>query len=96
LLLGQPSVPRRTVLLTAVVGATSFVWFAAARLLRLNSDGPGYTAVTALASLLLFLATMAWIHRSRQRPSLAASALAHGTLFVWLVSYAWPWFGEVP
>jgi hypothetical protein len=97
LLRGRSVVPIRTVVLAIVVGASSLCWFLWARSENLNlSHGTAYSVLTPMASLLLFTVTLILIWRARRRPSLAASAFAHLTLFVWLFSYAYAWFGEGP
>lgn len=96
LLRGRSHIPTRSLLLTWFVALTSLGWFVSAAIQRLNSDGPVYTAVVVGASLLLGASSAFAIRRARKTPSLRASAIAHACLLVWLVSYAYPWFGEVP
>ena len=93
---GSGYVPARTVVLAWIVGLSSAAWFVSAAIRRLSSAGPLYTTVVVGASLLLAATTFILIRRARREPGISASALAHGSLFVWLVSYAFPWFGEVP
>jgi hypothetical protein len=93
---GQARIPLRTVVLATVVTVSSLFWFVAARLQHLNPGLTAYTVVTATASLLLCSLTALVVYRGRRHPSITASAIAHSTLFVWLFSYAFAWFGEVP
>jgi hypothetical protein len=96
LLRGIGYVPVRTVVLAWLVGLTSVAWFVSAAVQRSNTDEPVYTSVVIGASVLLGSATMLSLRRARRKPGIPASAFAHGFLFVWFVSYAYPWFGEVP
>ena len=93
---GRSHIPARTPLLAWLVGLTSFGWFASAAVQRLNSDGAVYTIVVVGASLVLGASSVLAIRCARKAPSLRASAIAHACLLVWFVSYAYPWFGEVP
>jgi hypothetical protein len=96
LLRGDGQVPRRTILFAWLVGLTSLGWFASAAVQGLNWDGPLYVAVTTGASCILALGTAVALRSARRTPSIRASALAHAILLTWFVSYAYPWFGEVP
>jgi hypothetical protein len=96
LLAGNPRIPTRTVWLTLAAGAGSFSWYVAASVRGLNTASPAYRATTAFASALFFSTALFLALRGRRHPSLACSGLAHLFLFVWLCSYAFTWFGEVP
>lgn len=96
LLRGDGRIPTRTVVLAWLVAVTSLGWFVSAAVQRLNSDGPLYTATMIAASAALGTVTMFTLRRAQREPGIRASALAHGCLFAWFVSYAYPWFGEVP
>lgn len=96
LLKGNGHIPVRSIVFAWLVGLTSFGWFAWAAVQRLNSGGPLYTVVVVGASCILALGTALALRSARRSPGIRASALAHGILLIWFVSYAYPWFGEVP
>jgi hypothetical protein len=93
---GDGRVPTRTVILALLVGLSSAGWFASVAFQHLNVDGPLYAAIMLTASGVLAGATTFALRHARRQPGLRPSALAHACLFIWWVSYAYPWFGEVP
>lgn len=96
LILGRPKIPARTIVLMAVAAVLSLAWFVSTQVQDLNTGGAVYTATTAVLSGLLFGVAAVLVYHGRRQPSLARSGSAHLVLFVWLFSYAFPWFGEVP
>ena len=93
---GNDQVPTRTIVLAWIVGITSIAWYVAVVIQDLQTASLAYSAIMAGASTSLAVATLLTLRQARRHPAIWRSALAHGILFVWLVTYSYPWFGEVP
>jgi hypothetical protein len=93
---GNSTIPVRTLVLAVVIAAGSVWWFASGWRLGVQYEGRGFVQVTASASAGLVLLTACALFYGRKRPSIGATTLAHGLLFVWLFSYAFPYLGETP
>jgi hypothetical protein len=93
---GTGAIPRRSIVLLAVLAVLSVGWGVAAWSYGIRWQGMGYTrAVLALTAgwIVLLAGVCAW---ARRRPSFARSCLFHTLLFTWLGWYAFPWLGELP
>jgi hypothetical protein len=94
--IGNGGVPRRSVVLLAVLAALNAWWSVAAWSYGLRYQGIGYTRMVLAASagwIVVLAGLCAWVSR---RPSLAKSWLFHALLFAWLGWYAFPFLGELP
>jgi len=93
---GNPTIPVRTAVLAISIAVGSLGWFAAGWRYGLQYQGRSFVWFTALFSVLFMVLVGAAVSWGRRRPSLAASTLAHGLIFLWLFSYAFPYLGETP
>jgi hypothetical protein len=93
---GAGTVPRRSVLLLAVLAALSAWWGVEGWSFGVQYQGIGYTrAVLAVTAgwIIVLAGLCGWAWR---RPSFARSCLFHTLLFVWIGWYAFPYLGELP
>ena len=93
---GTPSVPKRTAMLMIVMGALSIAGFATGWSYGIQYQGLAYTATCAVASIAMLAGCAFMFWRERKRASFSGSLLLHTLLFMWLASYAFPYFGETP
>jgi hypothetical protein len=93
---GKATAPIRSVILLAIGGATSIVWFVGGWRYGLEYQGLAYNVSTALLSAVLAVLTGVLILRSRKAPSFTLNLIVHFVLFAWLITYAFPYLGELP
>jgi hypothetical protein len=93
---GKAGVPKRTLVLHAVVAVLSVVWFVLGWRYGLQFEGTRFTLATAAisASFAVTISFLAW--RNTRSPSYERSVAVHWLLFAWVVTYAFPYLGETP
>jgi hypothetical protein len=96
LLTGQPTIPKRTVALIALLGALTIVYFKFLWFDGLQYQGHHHTLTIFLVNLIWLAVIGASIAWSIVRPSFYRNLLTHWLLFAWLGWYAFPYFGELP
>ncbi len=74
----------------------SIVWFVEGWRYGLKYESLTYSISTALLSAVLAVFTGILILRLRRGPSFALNLLTHFVLFAWLITYAFPYLGELP
>ncbi len=93
---GKPTGRKRTRAAAAVIGLLSLVWFRGGWDYGLKYQDFHYTLTTAIGSF-VFAAAIAAILASRERADrFAWSLAANFLLFAWLLTYAFPYLGELP
>lgn len=93
---GVGKIPRRSVVLLAVLAALGAWWCVAAWGYGVEWQGVGYTRAVLAANggwIVLLIGLCAWTSR---RPSFAGSCAFHTLLFTWLGWYAFPYLGQLP
>jgi hypothetical protein len=93
---GKAVVPIRSVFLFAISVVISAEEFVGGWGYGLRYQGFKYTITTALLSTALAIFTGILILRLRRAPSFALNLLTHFVLFAWLITYAFPYLGELP
>jgi hypothetical protein len=93
---GKATIPVRSILLYAISVVASIVWFVGGWRYGLEYQGLAYNISTALLSAVLAVLTGVLILRSRKAPSFTLNLIVHFVLFAWLITYAFPYLGELP
>ena len=93
---GKATVPFRSIILFVIGLAASIIWFVEGWRYGLKYQGLTYNISTALLSAVLAVLTGVLILRSRKVPSFTLNLLTHFVLFAWLITYAFPYLGELP
>jgi hypothetical protein len=93
---GSPKIPLRTILLLLVAVACSAVWYVLGWGYGVKYEGLRYTVscLSLNCAFALMSALLTW--RARTAPSYGLSLSVHTLLFIWLVTYAFPYLGETP
>ena len=92
---GFPVPWRRASILLAVVGLASAAWYVTGWRLGMQYQGETLLVVYVLVNVLWFSLTAILIRFSTSFRSWWANLLAYFSLFVWLVTIAFPWLGEM-
>ncbi|MGO9243797.1 MAG: hypothetical protein ACLPT4_06305 [Verrucomicrobiia bacterium] len=93
---GKATIPIRSIILFAIGLVASIVWFVGGWRYGLKYESLTYNISTALFSAVLAVCTGVLILRTRKSPSFTLSLLTHFVLFAWLITYAFPYLGELP
>jgi hypothetical protein len=93
---GEPSTPRRTIVLFVIVGILSAGSFAFGWHYGLQYQGLKYTATCAVLSATFFSMCLMLFWRSYGAPTFLRSLVAQAALFAWIGSYAVVYLGEAP
>ncbi|MDR3634847.1 MAG: hypothetical protein P4L84_13670 [Isosphaeraceae bacterium] len=94
---GQSRVPLRTVIAFAAAAILSLVHFVSFWRRGIEfSPGPILTVCYAILDGLCVAGLAFLLLRARQRPSFPRNLTLHALLFVWLITYAFPYLMEWP
>lgn len=93
---GKATIPIRSIVLFVIGLMASIVWFVEGWRYGLKYESLTYSISTALLSAVLAVFTGILILRLRRGPSFALNLLTHFVLFAWLITYAFPYLGELP
>ena len=93
---GAPRLPSSSVVLFKLVAVLSAVIYLASWNAGLEHQGLGHTLACTLLNLLLAGASGWAVWRARKEATTARVLVAHILILVWLVSYAFPYLGEMP
>jgi len=91
---GDPVVPVRTNLLFGAMVVASAWYYCSYWRLAVTYQGVPHLLGCLMLNLLFILATSAVLLRNRSRQSPTCALVGQTLLFVWLLSYAMPYFGE--
>jgi hypothetical protein len=89
-------VPARTVALWLATALLSGAYFVASWRAGLVFEGPVFTRVSFVLDLALFGLCSVLLWRARVAPSFRRSLSFQACLFVWLLTYAFPYLGQAP
>lgn len=94
---GKPTGRKRTRVTVASIALLSALWFYDGGWdLGLKYQSFRYTLMTALGSLAFAALTATLVASSRRADSFAWSLIINFLIFAWLVTYAFPYLGELP
>jgi hypothetical protein len=93
---GYADLPKRTVVLTALLSILSIFYFTASWKYGLAYQGQTYTIIMCLINAVWLVFLWLSIIHALRRPSFKATLLSHWLLFVWLSWHAFPYLGELP
>jgi hypothetical protein len=93
---GRPTGRKRTLATVASIILLSALWFYGGWGLGLKYQDYRYTLMTALGSLAFAILTAILVASSRRADSFAWSLTVNFLIFAWLVTYAFPYLGELP
>lgn len=93
---GEPSTPRRTIVLFVVFGILSAASFVVGWHAGIKYEGLTYTATCAVLSAACFSMCSLFLWRSYASPTFLRSLIAQVALFTWIGSYAVVYLGETP
>jgi hypothetical protein len=92
---GNPDVPKRSIVLYGILTALS-IWHNVVGIpYGLRYQGKAYTVIVTSVNFALILILASLLVYSRRAPSFAKSLCFHWLLFAWLLSYAFPYLGEL-
>jgi hypothetical protein len=94
LLRGAPEVPARSTALWLAVALLSGAYFAVSLRAGLTFEGPLFVGMSFALDLVLFGVCSALLWRARKTPSFDWSLRLHASLFIWISTYAFPYFGS--
>jgi hypothetical protein len=93
---GEPSTPRRTIVLYVVCGISSVASFVVGWRSGIEYEGLTYTVTCAVLSAAWFSVCSLFLWRAYASPTFLRSLIAQVTLFAWIGSYAVVYLGETP
>jgi len=93
---GKPTGRKRTRAAAALIALLSFLWFQSGWERGLKYESYQFTLMTAIFSLLFAVAVAAILASSRRADSFVWSLIANFLIFAWLVTYSFPYLGELP
>jgi hypothetical protein len=93
---GKPTGRNRTRATAFLVGLLSILWFYAGWAYGLKYQSLLFDVVSAICSLLFAAAIAAILASSRRTVSFTWSLTANFLIFAWLLTYAFPYLGELP
>jgi hypothetical protein len=93
---GRSVGPRKTWFLFLATGALSSAWFVSGWNYGLRYQGGVYTRTTAGLSAVLGSIVLVLLLRGKDRSTPSLGLVTQSLLFAWIVSYAFPWLGELP
>ncbi|SRR6266498_3381641 len=93
---GSPQVPLRSLLLLLVVAALSFSSLADGWNYGARYQGVAFVHGILWINVLAVLVLGVLLFIGRRTPSFPTNLLAHWFLVAWLVTYAFPYLGELP
>jgi hypothetical protein len=96
LLKGQPDVPTRTVALWLATACLSAGYFLVSWRTGLIFAGSTFTFGSFILNLALYGVCSRLLWLARTAPSFERSLALQVSLFVWVLTYAFPYFGEAP
>jgi hypothetical protein len=87
--------PKRTVVLAAVLSVLTVLYFTFSWKYGVEYQGQEHTIIVCFINA-IWLAMLWWIiFRALHQPSFRATLLSHWLLFAWLSWYAFPYLGEM-
>jgi glucan phosphoethanolaminetransferase (alkaline phosphatase superfamily) len=89
------AIPRRSIVLLAVVIAASLLFFVAGWSHGVQWQGFRHTAALAAINATFGLVPVAALLKHRSSLAPGSSLVFHGALFLWLTWFAFPWLGEL-
>lgn len=92
---GEPDVPKRSIVLYSILAALSILHNVVGISYGLKYQGKAYTVIVTSVNFALILILASLLIHSRRAPSFAKSLFFHWLLFAWLLSYAFPYPGEL-
>jgi len=92
---GEPDVPKRSIVLYSILAALSILHNVVGISYGLKYQGKAYTIIVTSVNFALVLILASLLIHSRRAPSFAKSLFFHWLLFAWLLSYAFPYLGEL-
>lgn len=93
---GKATGRKRTRAAAALIGLLSFIWFYGGWDYGLKYEGFRFNLTTAIGSFVFAAAIAAILASSRRTDSFIWSLAANFLIFAWLVTYAFPYLGELP
>lgn len=96
LLKGSAAVPPRTVALWLATAYLSAAHFLVSWRTGLVFAGPLFTFGSFLLNVIMFAACSKLLQRARAAPSFERALVVQLSLFAWVLTYAFPYFGEAP
>lgn len=94
---GDPTVPTRSYVLTAVLAVLSVIYFVTSWSAGVHYQGMENTRTLCLVNILSVISLALGFSGVRKvGPSFKYNLLVHWMLFAWLSWYAFPWLGELP
>jgi hypothetical protein len=92
---GKSDVPKRSIVLYGILAALSILHNVVGISYGLRYQGKVYTVIVTSVNFALILIIASLLIHSRRAPSFAKSLFFHWLLFAWLLSYAFPYLGEL-
>jgi hypothetical protein len=96
LLKGSAAVPSHSIALWLAIAYLSAAHFLASFRTGLVFAGPGFTFGSFLLNIMMFGVCSKLLQRARAAPSFGRALALQVSLFAWLLSYAFPYFGKAP
>jgi hypothetical protein len=93
---GIPEVPARSSVLLAVLLIAGTTWIAHGWRGGLSYQGRGYVLTMSCIHLTISGALLLFWSRLRRKPSFVGSLCFHAAVPAWLITFAFPYFGELP
>lgn len=92
---GDVEIPKRSIALFGLVLLLSLVWFGMSLDYGIRYQGGAYVAIAFGLNLLIAATIGVFFVRGRNSPSFRCSLISHWLLVAWIVSFAFPYLGEL-